>query len=110
MPPPAIDRCSEGTLTVSVGGESVGEERYVIRCEKDGSLFARGTTRIALGGLTADYTVEMTLDGSTVPSLVTAVGSTSSGPMNDSLTMRGAQSALTRAGSTQPVAAAEGAA
>ena len=56
-PPPLVERCSGGTLTVSVGGESVGEEQYEVRCAQDGSLFARGTTRIALGGLTADYIV-----------------------------------------------------
>ena len=109
-PPPAVERCGSGTLTVSVGGEPVGEEQYEVRCAEDGSMFARGTTRIALGGLTADYTVEMTLDSSAVPSLVTAIGTTSSGPMNDTLTMRGAQSALTRGGTTQPVSASAGAA
>lgn len=86
---------------MSVGGETVGEEQYEVRCTRDGSLFARGTTRIALGGLTADYTVDMTLDSSAVPSLVTAIGTTSSGPMNDTLTMLGAQSALTWGGKTQ---------
>lgn len=95
---------------MSVGGETVGEEQYEVRCNRDGSLFARGTTRIALGGVTADYTVEMTLDSSAVPSLVTAVGTTSIGPMNDTLTMLGAQSALTRGGKTQPVPASDGAA
>lgn len=108
--PPAVERCGKGTLTVSVGGETVGEEQYEVRCAQDGTLFARGTTRIALGGLTADYAVEMTLDSSAVPSLVTAIGTTSTGPMNDTLTMLGARSALTRGGSTQPVSASEGAA
>jgi hypothetical protein len=70
---------------------------------------ARGSSKISLGGLTADYVVTIELDSAAVPQLVTAKGTSSTGPLDDSLVLRGAASTFTRGGQTQPVAARDGA-
>jgi hypothetical protein len=52
----------------------------------------------------------MELDGRSVPRLVTAKGTSSAGPLDDTLILEGAASRLIRNGATQQIAAAEGAA
>ena len=109
-PPPRVDPCGSGTLHVSLAGVASGEERYEVECADDGSIRARGSSKLALAGLTADYVVTMELDSAIVPHLVTANGTSSTGPLNDTLVLRGAQSTFTRNGQTQEVAASEHAA
>jgi alpha-beta hydrolase superfamily lysophospholipase len=104
-PPPRVNPCGTGTLSISLAGAPSGEEQYEVLCRESGVILARGTSKISLGGLTADYVVTMELDSAAVPHLVTAKGTSSTGPLDDSLVLRGAQSTFTRGGQTQPVAA-----
>jgi dipeptidyl aminopeptidase/acylaminoacyl peptidase len=73
-------------------------------------MSARGSSRLSLGGMTADYVVTMELDRAAVPRLVTAKGTSSTGPLDDTLELRGAESRLTRDGSAQTIPATPGAA
>jgi hypothetical protein len=73
-------------------------------------MSARGSSRLSLGGMTADYVVTMELDRAAVPRLVTAKGTSSTGPLDDTLELRGAESRLTRNGSAQTIPATPGAA
>ena len=109
-PPPRINPCGTGTLSVSLAGVTSGDERYEIVCADDGSMRAQGSSKLSVAGLTADYIVTIELDSAAVPRLVTLIGTSSSGALNDSLVLQGAQSTFTRNGQTQTVAASEQAA
>jgi pimeloyl-ACP methyl ester carboxylesterase len=109
-PPPPFNPCGSGVLTITIGGSPSGEERYEVQCAPDGSMKATGSSKIALGGMTADYVITMELDSGAIPRLVSAKGTSSTGPLDDTLILRGAQTQFTRAGKTQTVPAAEGAA
>lgn len=108
--PPSVNPCGQGTLTVTIGGAASGEERYNVECAADGSMRARGTSKLSFGGMSADYETAMELSPGAIPSRVTAVGTSSSGALNDTLVLQGAATTLTRNGAVQPIAAAEGAA
>jgi pimeloyl-ACP methyl ester carboxylesterase len=101
--PPAPALCGAGTLNVMLGGNAAGEEQFEVLCRSGGGYAARGHTVLDLGGSSADYITTIELDERLVPSLVIAAGTTSTGPLNDTLHLRGDSSTLTRFGGAPQV-------
>lgn len=105
--PPRPNPCGSGELTISIGGAPSGVESYEVSCAADGSMRARSSNKLSFGGLSADYELTMELDRGAIPRLVTAKGTSSTGPVDDSLVLRGSESSFTRAGTTQKLSTAE---
>src|SRR5215216_2653097 len=96
---PAI--CGKGTFLFTLGEQSIGRERFEIKCQPDGGYATSGHTELTIPGAALDLNSTLEVDKTASPISSTAKGTVAGKPFEQSVIVKGETATFTNNGKTQ---------